>query len=422
MGKWSVGYHDDILGAKMKSLVAGALKRSKIEKVEPTISYEAFVEELDGGDSFTTSLIELLVKEMAERRTRQTTADRRLIADRTAKSLRLLALPVHIYRDRSLGRGLGRRVNLTDYLTSPPEEMDMEEEEGDEGYDGMTQGGETIPSFIEGARVNSDLYDAYNAQGWSAHPLGSSLSRRPHTNFPPGFTPSSDQPEANNILDPIPSPDPRTRNSTWGLVGSTTVIGGGSTALTRQPSIRRSIRSRTVDFNDFSTRRRSTFRNGAADTDDRRSSEDIHGSWVSGPISDEPLNAPGVRRFFPFSRRRQVSISSMPPWMESGASTSRPVSPPEPISFRSWPSNSGPPPLVSNGSLAEHEHSPSDEPERPQLRQTGHGVRARESILSRHASPDGNPGESPPSIVISISRHTAAPAAEPATTPVSAEQ
>ena len=45
------------------SLVStGALKRSKIEKSEPTITYEAFVEELDGGDSFTASLIDVLVK------------------------------------------------------------------------------------------------------------------------------------------------------------------------------------------------------------------------------------------------------------------------------------------------------------------------------------------------------------------------
>jgi hypothetical protein len=44
------------------NLSAGALKRSKIEKIEPTMSYEAFVEELDGGDSFTTTLIEVLVK------------------------------------------------------------------------------------------------------------------------------------------------------------------------------------------------------------------------------------------------------------------------------------------------------------------------------------------------------------------------
>jgi hypothetical protein len=46
----------------LPTLSAGALKRSKIDKIEPTISYETFVEELDGGDSFTTSLIDALVK------------------------------------------------------------------------------------------------------------------------------------------------------------------------------------------------------------------------------------------------------------------------------------------------------------------------------------------------------------------------
>ena len=40
---------------------AGATKRMKVEKTEPAITYEAFVEELDGGDSFTTSLIAILV-------------------------------------------------------------------------------------------------------------------------------------------------------------------------------------------------------------------------------------------------------------------------------------------------------------------------------------------------------------------------
>jgi len=41
---------------------SGALKRSKLEKLEPSISYEAFVEELDTGDWFTTTLTELLVR------------------------------------------------------------------------------------------------------------------------------------------------------------------------------------------------------------------------------------------------------------------------------------------------------------------------------------------------------------------------
>jgi hypothetical protein len=40
----------------------GAITRAKLEKNEPMISYELFVEELDAGDSFTTSLIDILVK------------------------------------------------------------------------------------------------------------------------------------------------------------------------------------------------------------------------------------------------------------------------------------------------------------------------------------------------------------------------
>jgi len=38
------------------------VKRSKLEKLEPSISYETFVEDLDPGDSFTTTLTELLVR------------------------------------------------------------------------------------------------------------------------------------------------------------------------------------------------------------------------------------------------------------------------------------------------------------------------------------------------------------------------
>jgi hypothetical protein len=34
----------------------GTVKRSKLERLEPTISYKSFVEDLDSGDSFTTTL------------------------------------------------------------------------------------------------------------------------------------------------------------------------------------------------------------------------------------------------------------------------------------------------------------------------------------------------------------------------------
>lgn len=41
---------------------SGSISRSSLEKTEPTISYESFVNDLDIGDSFTTSLIDILVK------------------------------------------------------------------------------------------------------------------------------------------------------------------------------------------------------------------------------------------------------------------------------------------------------------------------------------------------------------------------
>ncbi|KAI0029039.1 hypothetical protein K488DRAFT_9317, partial [Vararia minispora EC-137] len=93
-------HYDDVLGSKIKSLVSGSVKRAKLERAEHTITYESFVEDLDSGDSFTTALIDLLVKELAERRMRQSAEDRRLISDSTSRSLRMLAAPARVYRQR----------------------------------------------------------------------------------------------------------------------------------------------------------------------------------------------------------------------------------------------------------------------------------------------------------------------------------
>lgn len=156
----------------------GAVKRSKLEKAEPTISYETFVEDLDPGDSFTTSLIEILVKvrasyqsdhggplihqvrsqELSERRQRHTIADKRLISDRTSKSLHMLTVPQRIYRDRGGMRGLmsRRSLNLAEYLAVPPEEMDVDDD--NDSLDSVLD----LPGAVEGARMNAELYDAYS--------------------------------------------------------------------------------------------------------------------------------------------------------------------------------------------------------------------------------------------------------------------
>ncbi|KAI0272831.1 hypothetical protein BGY98DRAFT_151809 [Russula aff. rugulosa BPL654] len=235
-------YYDDVLSAKIKSLVSGAVKRSRLEKLEPSISYEAFVEDLDPGDSFTTTLTELLVREMAERRQRQA-ADRRLISDRTAKGLRTLASSQRIYRDRT-GRGVTARrpLYLTDYL--PPDEMDLDDD--NDSLESMVD-----PSgAVEGARMNSELYDTYANPG--------SSSTDPHISPTP--------PHLRHMLRSA------TRREDWVLLRDTSPDGWGPPSptaapsappLTRQPSIRRlPARSRTVDFTDFTSRRRSSGREG----------------------------------------------------------------------------------------------------------------------------------------------------------------
>ena len=95
---------------------------------------------------------------MAERRQRQ--GDRRLISDRTAKGLRTLAAPQRVYRDRT-GRGVPSRrpLNLTDYLSVPPDEMELDDD--NDSLESMID----HSGMIEGARMNSDLYDAYANPG-----------------------------------------------------------------------------------------------------------------------------------------------------------------------------------------------------------------------------------------------------------------
>ncbi|KAF8525285.1 hypothetical protein JB92DRAFT_2702520, partial [Gautieria morchelliformis] len=85
-------YYDQVLGSKLKSLVCGAIARANLEKDDPqaapTISYESFVQDLDHGDSFTTTLVDILVKELAERKARPSSPDRHMVAERTVISLR----------------------------------------------------------------------------------------------------------------------------------------------------------------------------------------------------------------------------------------------------------------------------------------------------------------------------------------------
>ncbi|KAJ7639306.1 hypothetical protein FB45DRAFT_828155 [Roridomyces roridus] len=361
MGRWSETYYDDVFNSKLKGLVSGAITRAKLEKGDlPTITFKHFVEDLDAGDSFTTSIIELLVQELAERRSRNSPSDRRLIAERTAKNLRLLATPIRVYRDRRAGR---RTVNLTEYLTSPPEVMDMEDDDDDEFETLLDRG--SIP--VEGVRINSELVDAYSAPSWTT-------SRRVFTDISPP-TPSLSEGSPRVLSPPIFSP-PRV-NTVWNLPSP------APGSLTRQSSIRRPIRSsRTVDFNDFTSRRRSTTRD-----------RDLRADPADDPWTRTSSTNPSTvvtRRFFPFSsqtRRHDDLVPWGEPEPEHGHGIT--VTPDEPLSY-TVPVTEG-----SSSSSTRYFSFPTPEQEGsstspppssvPRLRRGG--VRPPESLLLRRVSP-----------------------------------
>ncbi|KAH0840254.1 hypothetical protein J3R83DRAFT_1261 [Lanmaoa asiatica] len=360
-------YYDDVLGAKMRSLVSGAIKRAKLEKAEPTITYEGFVEDLDRGDSFTTSLIEVLVKEVAERRYRHHAADRGLIGDRTARSLRKLSSPSSVYRERAPGRGPGARrgVDLAEYLSQPPDELDVDEDDDELGPYG------TFVPVIEGSRLNTDLYDAYRSQhSWSNSSTPYFLSF-PHTSPPMSSAPPPDA-GSDRILPPLVDTSPPTRTTVWPHSSS-----GGflHSNLSRQPSIRRPGRNRISDFSEFTTARRNSTRQLAPDEDHNVRSEPPAPNNVELPATSSlgpRSSSVQARRFFPFGRTRRFEIIPTP---RPAASMSDDwYFPPH----SGWATN--PSERIGGGEEPAEERSQA-----PRLRRGG--LRAPESLLSRHTSP-----------------------------------
>ncbi|TBU33081.1 hypothetical protein BD311DRAFT_685362 [Dichomitus squalens] len=262
MGKWTLEYHDEVLRNKIKNLVQGAIKRMKVEQDDPSITYEAFVEELDEGDAFTATLVDVLVKELAERKQRPNPGDRRLISERTAKSLRMQAAPLHVYRGSSLRDRARRSVPLP-----PPRPYGttfhdiLSDSDGDEEYGTMLGSS----GQLEGAQINTDLYDAYLP---STYDLPGSMSRSSERNTISPHPPESSRSWLMN------SPPPRSPSAGHATAGWLGLGGPGSSSLTRQGSIRRPHRSRTIDtsneFAGFTSRRRSAIRNSTTQDDGPR--------------------------------------------------------------------------------------------------------------------------------------------------------
>lgn len=308
-----------------------------------------------------------VTQEVAERRYRNHAADRGLIGDRTARSLRKLSSPASVYRDRAAGRGPGvrRGVDLAEYLSQPPDELDVDEDE-----DELGPYGSFVP-VMEGSRFNTDLYDAYRSQhSWSNSSTPYFLSF-PHVSPPISSAPPPDA-ASDRILPPLVDASPPARTSAWPLSSSSGFL---HSTLSRQPSIRRPGRNRMSDFNDFTAARRNSTRQLAHDDDHTIRSESPAVNPVEPPATSSlgPRSSSAqVRRFFPFGRTRRFEI----------------IPTPRPATSMSddwyFPPHSG---WSANPSerLNAEEEATEERSQAPRLRRGG--LRAPESLLSRHSSP-----------------------------------
>lgn len=266
-----------------------------------------------------------------------------MISENTAKSLRMYGARTRTYRDRpSTSFGLGR-TTIIDYpgLTA---DIDQLEDEDDAAESSETYHLGSIPALNDAYRRESLFYA-------ETEPLLS----------PPA--------EEDNVIErvtsplPLPSAPPRT----W----------APSTLLNRQSSIRRAAgRSRTLDFNEFTTRRRTAARANTltAAGDALRPEEPNDGTWrFQGrfPASNSSAGPSNRAQFLPMAALVDPQYR---PQLESedtsGTGEQRSL-----FSHSSYPHHyPSPPPLPSTSSS---QSSASSVP--PRLRRGG--VRAPEALL-----------------------------------------
>lgn len=214
---------------------------------------------------------------MAERRTRTTANDRRAISERTAKALRMQATRLHVFRERPAG-----------IRTLQPHEwagFDVERSEDEDGDDSESTQVYELGGVPEGVRLGHNLYEAYEPMLGAVPDIMSASS-----SFANGPLPTE------RVTSPRPpSPPPR-------------ALRGSGASLTRQSSIRRPPRTRTLDFNDFTTRRRHVHRSNseqAASGEMLRSEDSTDGTWRFSSaerlrLAGSPVYL-GPRRFFPLA-------------------------------------------------------------------------------------------------------------------------
>ena len=334
---------------------------------------------------------------MADRRTRTSLLDRRLISERTAKSLRMQAAPIHVYSGRRHSR-FRSGYTVTDIVA------DVTDEE-DDPVDTRVLPDETIWE-AEGARLNTELYDAY-APAYIRSPV---LERiRPPTETSPLATGESDVAEP--IVLPVSprsvSPPLHSLSHRSGLRSHGSGIGA---SLSRSDSIRRPARSRTVDFNEFTRRRRSSMRQDSHESNSvRAEAEDsADGTWrfrlsSSGSSRDSqpPLASPSslrtpsvvpaqyLGRGHSWADTAEAALESNTDLPSTASSSSS-----GPSSSQTWFALTAGQPATTVDEASTHSmrrstisdiHEARRQVIAPRLRRGG--VRPPETLLSRYASP-----------------------------------
>ncbi|KAF7792846.1 hypothetical protein EIP86_003947 [Pleurotus ostreatoroseus] len=285
----TLGSYDDILRDKMKTLVfsSSTVKRMNLEDdTKSSISYEAFVEELDVCDSFTSTMVDILVKEIADRRTRHSAPDRRLISQQTADSLRSQCALKHVYRRESRHSRPSRMP--------PPSSFSFVSTLSDE-EDGVDQ----LEPF-EGARLNTELYEAHL-------PLGLESSREPAWR---GEVVTSPRPRP---FSPAPSLS-SVRNNPFGL---------SDPSLLHQDILRR-----RAEFNEHTIRRRPLTRQYPRNRSSVHSEDSVEGPSRASEQEAPSMSRRRPRRFFPLAAWSDPHLRIDATDNSTGGSTLIPSHPP----------------------------------------------------------------------------------------------
>jgi hypothetical protein len=275
------------------------------------MTYENFVRDLDTGDAFTATMVEILVKvraccfrgkgvkgeltewqqEVAERRGRPQ-PDRRYLSQRTTSSLRKLAMPLNQYPSRVRHSHMSRRP----FATMLPEYDD------DDNFELMVQ------EAAEGTqRSSADLYDALSIPwpGRSGRTDGEESSLRTtmvplRVRSPPSASIASGSGATTSAFPPA------SRSAThWSVLPP-----APGTTLTRQASIRRPFTSRNIEFNNFTRRHRSAHRDGLdGEGSDIPVAEPRDEPWTTRASSATTGPYGSARRFLPGISARRLRRS-----------------------------------------------------------------------------------------------------------------